>query len=143
MKRLALVLIFLVCGTPGTPAYGQDGFMGEIRLFAGTFAPRGWAFCDGQLLAISQNQALFSLLGTTYGGDGRTTFGLPDPRGRVAVHPGRGPVLSPVVLGEKGAENEIRQPPPTGAGWPVLKVRHPYTAINFIIALQGTYPPRS
>ena len=60
----------------------SEPFVGEIRMFAGNFAPRGWAFCDGQLLAVSQNDALFSLLGTIYGGDGRTTFGLPDLRGR-------------------------------------------------------------
>ena len=60
----------------------MEGTMGEIRMFAGTFAPRNWAFCDGQLLSVSQNDALFSLLGTQYGGDGRTTFGLPDLRGR-------------------------------------------------------------
>ncbi|MCP1308603.1 phage tail protein [Paenibacillus tyrfis] len=63
-----------------------EPFLGEIRLFAFTFAPEGWAFCDGQLLPISQNQALFSLLGTTYGGNGSTTFALPDLRGRVAIH---------------------------------------------------------
>lgn len=71
-------------------------------MFGGNFAPRGWAFCDGQLLPISQYSALFSLLGTTYGGDGRTTFGLPDLRGRVAIHPGNGPGLSSIRLGEKG-----------------------------------------
>ena len=59
-------------------AFGQEGFIGEIRMFGGNFAPRNWAFCDGQLFTISQNTALFSILGTTYGGDGRTTFGLPD-----------------------------------------------------------------
>lgn len=76
-------------------------------MFAGNFAPRGWAFCDGQLLAVSQNDALFSLLGTIYGGDGRTTFGLPDLRGRVPIHPGTGPGLSPRRLGAKsGSENE-------------------------------------
>lgn len=63
-----------------------EPFIGEIRMFAGNFAPRGWALCDGQLLAISQNDALFSLLGTTYGGDGRSTFGLPDMRGRLPIH---------------------------------------------------------
>ena len=72
---------------------GLDPFIAEIMMFGGNFAPRGWALCDGQLLAISQFQALFSLLGTTYGGDGRTTFGLPDLRGRVAMHPGNGPGL--------------------------------------------------
>jgi microcystin-dependent protein len=64
----------------------SDPFIGEIRQFAGNFAPRGWAFCNGQILAIAQNQALFSLLGTTYGGDGRVTFALPDLRGRVPLH---------------------------------------------------------
>ncbi len=82
-----------------------DPFVGEVGLFAGTFAPRGWALCEGQLLQIGDNNALFSLLGTIYGGDGRTTFGLPDLRGRVAVHPGQGPGLQPWVLGQKrGAE---------------------------------------
>ena len=84
---------------------GESPFLGEIRLFAGNFAPRGWAFCDGQLLAVSQNDALFSLLGTTYGGDGRTTFGLPDLRGRAPVHFGNGPGLANVSLGQGfGAE---------------------------------------
>lgn len=84
----------------------SEPFVGEIRMFAGNFAPRGWAFCDGQLLAVSQNDALFSLLGTIYGGDGRTTFGLPDLRGRIPLHQGTGPGLSPRRLGSKGgAEN--------------------------------------
>lgn len=84
----------------------SEPFVGEIRMFAGNFAPRGWAFCDGQLLAVSQNDALFSLLGTIYGGDGRTTFGLPDLRGRLPIHAGSGPGLSPRRLGAKGgAEN--------------------------------------
>ncbi|MAX79983.1 MAG: phage tail protein [Crocinitomicaceae bacterium] len=72
----------------------MEPFMGEIKLFAGNFAPRGWFFCEGQLLAISQFSALFSILGTTYGGDGRTSFGLPDLRGRTPLNPGRGPGLS-------------------------------------------------
>ncbi len=79
----------------------MEPFIGQISMFGGNFAPRGWAFCDGQLLAISQNQALFSILGTTYGGDGRTTFGLPDLRGRVAMHAGSGPGLTPRQLGQK------------------------------------------
>lgn len=84
----------------------SEPFVGEIRMFAGNFAPRGWAFCDGQLLAVSQNDALFSLLGTIYGGDGRTTFGLPDLRGRLPMHAGTGPGLPPRRLGAKeGAEN--------------------------------------
>jgi microcystin-dependent protein len=84
----------------------SEPFIGEIRIFGFNFAPRGWAFCAGQLLAISQNTALFSLLGTTYGGDGQTTFALPDLRGRTPVHLGAGPGLSNITLGEKGgAEN--------------------------------------
>ncbi len=85
----------------------SEPYVGEIRMFAGNFAPRGWALCDGQLLAVSQNDALFSLLGTIYGGDGRTTFGLPDMRGRIPVHAGTGPGLSPRRLGGKsGTERE-------------------------------------
>ncbi len=80
----------------------MEGFLGEVRIFAGNFAPRSWAFCEGQLLPISQWSALFSILGTTYGGDGRTTFGLPDLRGRVPVGQGNGPGLSDYRLGAKG-----------------------------------------
>lgn len=75
--------------------------LAQLMLFAGNFAPRGWAFCNGQLMSIAQNQALFSLLGTTYGGDGRTTFGLPDLRGRGPVHSGTGPGLTPRNLGQR------------------------------------------
>ena len=83
----------------------MDPFIGTVIMFAGNFAPRGWAFCDGQLLSISSNSALFSILGTTYGGDGRTTFGLPDLRGRAPVHAGSGPGLTTRSLGTKsGAE---------------------------------------
>lgn len=79
----------------------MEPFIGQIMMFGGTFAPRGWALCDGALLSISQNQALFSILGTIYGGDGRTTFQLPDLRGRVAMHAGSGPGLTPRSLGQK------------------------------------------
>ena len=85
----------------------SEPFVGEIRMFAGNFAPRGWAYCDGQLLAVSQNDALFSLLGTIYGGDGRTTFGLPDMRGRLPIHAGQGPGLSPRRLGAKSGEESV------------------------------------
>ena len=81
--------------------------IGEIRLFAGNFAPRNWAFCNGQLLSISQNTALFSILGTTYGGDGRVTFALPDLRSRVPIHPGQGPGLSNYVLGQTGGVETV------------------------------------
>lgn len=80
----------------------MDEFIGIIKLFAGNFAPRGWAFCHGQLLAISQNTALFSILGTTYGGDGITTFALPDLRSRVPAGAGNAPGLSHTDLGEMG-----------------------------------------
>ena len=86
----------------------MEGTVAEIRMFGGNFAPRNWAYCDGQLLAISSNTALFSLLGTTFGGDGRTTFALPDMRGRTAVHPGTGPGLSTYRLGQRsGSETNI------------------------------------
>lgn len=80
----------------------MDGYISEVRFFAANFAPRGWALCDGQLLAISSNQALFSLIGTQYGGDGRTTFALPDLRGRSIVHAGSGPGLTNRSIGQKG-----------------------------------------
>jgi len=79
----------------------MEPFIGMVILFGGNFAPRGWALCDGQLLPISENTSLFSILGTTYGGDGRTTFALPDLRGRVPLHPGHGPGLTQRTLGEK------------------------------------------
>ncbi|MFK5948587.1 MAG: tail fiber protein [Methylococcales bacterium] len=79
----------------------SEPFIAEIRIFAGNFAPRGWAFCDGQLLPISQNTALFSLIGTIYGGDGRTTTALPNLEGRSPMHPGRGPGLTDRHLGQK------------------------------------------
>jgi microcystin-dependent protein len=79
----------------------SEPFIGEIKIVGFNFPPQGWATCDGQLLAISQNEALFSLLGTTYGGDGRTTFALPDLRGRSARHAGTGPGLANVRLGER------------------------------------------
>jgi microcystin-dependent protein len=78
----------------------MEGYIAEIRMFAGNFAPRAWAFCNGQSLSIAQNTALFSLLGTTYGGNGQTTFNLPDLRGRVPVGTGNGPGLTPRILGE-------------------------------------------
>jgi len=82
----------------------MEGYIAEIRMFAGNFAPRGWAFCQGQILSIAQNTALFSLLGTTYGGNGQTTFALPDLRGRVPVGTGQGPGLPSVQLGEISGE---------------------------------------
>lgn len=80
----------------------SEPFVAEIKIFAGNFAPRGYAFCDGQLLPIAQNTALFSLLGTTFGGDGRTTVGLPNLQGRAPMHTGRGPGLTPRNMGQSG-----------------------------------------
>jgi microcystin-dependent protein len=79
----------------------MEGTTSEIRMFGGNFAPRGWAFCAGQIIAITENTALFSLLGTTYGGDGRTTFGLPDMRSRAPMGAGRGPGLTDRIAGQK------------------------------------------
>lgn len=104
MKKIVKISTLLLLITLGTnnSVQAQEGFIGEIRMFAGNFAPRSWAFCDGQLLPINQNEALFSILGTTYGGDGRTTFALPDLRSRVAIHAGQGPGLSNYPQGAKG-----------------------------------------
>lgn len=171
-----------------------DPFVAEIRIFAGNFAPRGWAFCNGQIMPISQNTALFSLLGTTYGGNGQSTFALPNLQGSAPIGEGQGPGLSPRFLGETGGtaavtliETQIpshshtpsavtgggnstspfgaawasqagRTPPPayastpnapmspaaigsTGSGQPHNNMP-PYLTLNFIIALQGVFPPR-
>lgn len=85
----------------------SEPFIGEIRMFGGNFAPQGWALCDGQLLAISDNDALFALIGTTYGGDGETTFALPDLRGRLPVHMGQGSGLSNYVQGQTGGTETV------------------------------------
>ena len=84
-----------------------DPFVAEIRIFPFNFAPRGWAWCDGQLLPLSQNTALFSLLGTTYGGNGASNFALPDLQGRAPMHPGQGPGLSLHDLGETGGSETV------------------------------------
>lgn len=84
-----------------------DPFVSEIRIFSFNFAPRGWAFCNGQILPISQNTALFSLLGTTYGGNGASNFALPDMQGRTPMHPGQGPGLSLHDLGEMGGSETV------------------------------------
>ena len=89
----------------------MEGYIGELKLFAGNFAPRNWAFCNGQLIAVASNSALFSILGTTYGGDGQTSFALPDLRGRVPVSPGVGPGLSNIVQGQRmGSERNVIAP---------------------------------
>jgi microcystin-dependent protein len=172
-----------------------DPFVAEIRMFPFNFAPKGWAFCDGQLLPISQNTALFSLLGTTYGGDGKSNFALPDLQGNAPMHPGQGPGLSLHDLGEQGgsetvtllqseipahthahqvsaqpgedpspanealarsvgaslyqtntAQNVVQLAPqaatPAGSDLPHNNLM-PYLTLNFCIALQGVFPPRT
>src|SRR5262245_36926456 len=99
----------LALGSLLTPraAAAQEPFLGEIRWVAFNFAPKGWALCDGQILSIAQNTALFALLGTTYGGNGQTTFALPDMRGRVPIHSGTGPGLTVRVAGEAGGQESV------------------------------------
>jgi microcystin-dependent protein len=170
-----------------------DPFVAEIRIFPFNFAPKGWAFCDGQLLPISQNTALFSLLGTTYGGNGKSNFALPNMQGNAPMHPGQGPGLSLHDLGETGGSETVTllqselpahshavsassadgtdQSPageklatgigigqyaapgslvqlspnalsPAGGEMPHNNMQ-PYLTLNFCIALQGVFPPRT
>lgn len=167
-----------------------DPFLGELRCVAFNYAPDGWAFCNGQILSIATNLQLFALLGATYGGDGQTTFALPDLRGRVPIHFGQGPGLSNYVLGQAGGTEtvtlDIDQIPVhnhnvnattsdfsthapdgnflssapvysttpanntlssntisnTGEGQPHPNIQ-PYLTLNWIIALEGSFPPRS
>lgn len=188
----------------------MNPFLAQIVMFAGNFAPRGWALCNGQLLPIASNQALFSLLGTTYGGDGRTTFALPDLRSRSPIHAGRGPGLSDIKLGQRGGietktltvlelpnhfhnagtlkgsiavnDEDATSDDPAGGNFGLAQasagdisvynteantkfmspdtvqitgntdsagnnqpfnIRNPFLGINYIIALQGTFPSRS
>jgi len=101
------ISLLFYLGINAKTVLADEPFLGEVRWFAGNFAPRGWATCDGQILPISQNQSLFSLLGTTYGGDGRTTFALPDMRGRSMLNARQGPGLPNYRLGQRsGSENE-------------------------------------
>ncbi len=116
----------------------SEPFIAEIRIFAGNFAPRGWAFCNGQLLPISQNTALFSLIGTTYGGDGRTTTALPNLEGRAPMHPGRGPGLTAKRLGERGGVETVTL---TEAQMP--NHHHTLMATNSLGDLQIPAPDRS
>jgi microcystin-dependent protein len=174
----------------------MDPFVAEIRIFPFNFAPKGWAFCDGQILPLSQNTALFSLLGTTYGGDGKSNFALPNMQGNAPMHPGQGPGLSLHDLGETGgsdtvslleseipshshtmrahnldqADHQVPSPQtsiaqsangsafqtttsglvtlsdsvlaPAGGDQPHNNMQ-PYLTLNFCIALQGVYPPRT
>lgn len=172
----------------------MDPFVAEIRIFPFNFAPKGWAFCSGQILPLSQNTALFSLLGTTYGGDGKSNFALPNMQGNAPMHPGQGPGLSLHDLGEMGGsqtvsllESEIPTHThqlradvldlgdtnvisnnaslalsaggalyqaasnttmslsalaPAGGSQPHNNMQ-PYLTLNYCIALQGVYPPRT
>jgi microcystin-dependent protein len=173
-----------------------DPFVAEIRIFGFNFPPTGWAYCNNQLMPISQNTALFSLLGTTYGGDGKSTFALPGMEGNAPMHPGQGPGLSLHDLGEESGTTSVTlldsempahqhfvqckgAPPPANAGVPDPSVAiarssgstaftapaalgamnpqmisvtggglphnnlMPFLTLNFCIALQGVFPPRS
>jgi microcystin-dependent protein len=174
----------------------SNPFVAEIRIFPFNFAPTGWAFCNGQIMPLSQNTALFSLLGTTYGGDGKTNFALPNLQGSAPLHPGQGPGLSLYDLGETGGETEVTLltsempshqhlancsshdgalPSPSNNVWGDVGGRNvkvyataagtsvnmsplciggaggnqphnnmpPYLTLNYCIALQGVFPPRS
>lgn len=108
MKKLVLLFVFaLGFGNIDLKAQATEPFLGQIAFVGFNFAPRGWAECNGQLLPINQNQALFSLLGTTYGGDGISNFKLPDMRGRVLMSDGQGPGLSSYVQGEIGGQESV------------------------------------
>jgi microcystin-dependent protein len=122
-------------GTDQAQRQEPKPLLGEIKLVPYSFAPKGWADCNGQLLPIGQNKALFSLLGTTFGGDGITTFALPDLRSRVPVHFGKGPSLQPVKLGEYG--DEIRINAAEGA----TESTRAFLGLRFIIAIEGDFPP--
>jgi len=138
----------------------SEPFIAEIRIFAGNFAPRNWAFCNGQLLPINQNAALFSLIGTIYGGNGTTVFNLPNLQGRAPAHPGHAPGLGDYDPGQRVNNTQSSVTvvqgvtPDRGLGSnqttrtitakiPAGDQRHPYLGVNYIIALQGLYPSRS
>ena len=132
-----------------------EPFLGEIKLFTGNFAPRGWAATNGQTLAISQNTALFSLLGTFYGGDGKATFALPNFQSRMPVHQGQGAGLSQYVVGEQGGSESISfsslsipsaPSPATSASVSFrsqVSTVSPFLVLTFIIALQGIFPSQN
>lgn len=155
LKSMAIALGSLVAvGTLGSaPAAAQDAQMlGEIRTFGFDFCPRGWARTNGQLLAISQNQALFSLLGIAYGGDGRTTFALPDLRGRVIVSSGTGPGLTSQRLGMRSGSETSEglgvpvEPSESGTRVQLANPENnmqPYAVVTTCIAMQGIFPSRN
>ena len=134
------------------PAVSQDGMIGEIRLFAGNFPPRNWAFCDGQVLAINSNQALFSILGTTYGGNGRSTFALPDLRGRSAIGVGQVSGIVNITQGQKQSYKVSNEIPAKYTDVHAKKnkglVKRPTfiqkgaLGLRYIICMQGVCPSR-
>jgi microcystin-dependent protein len=106
--RIATLLVLTALLLFAVPAHAQDNqFIGQIDIVGFNFAPTGWAICNGQIMSIAQNTALFSLLGTTYGGDGVTTFALPDLRGRMAIHQGQGPGLANYIIGQLSGEEQV------------------------------------
>lgn len=134
-----------------------EPILGSIGIFAGNFAPRGWHFCHGQLLPISQYEALFSLIGTIYGGDGRTSFGLPDLRGRSIIGAGDGPGLSHIQLGQRGGRETIQietnnadvntkdadgQVNSFRNAQQSIDNRDPFLAMNYVICASGLFPRR-
>lgn len=110
----------------------MEAFIGQIVLFAGNFAPRGWALCEGQLLPVQQNQSLYAIIGPTYGGDGRATFALPDLRSAAPIGVGSSPGLPDTKLGGRGVINE------SSGNTPQMGT----VGLNYIICLEGVFPPR-
>lgn len=148
---LAAAGVALCALTAGAPAMAQECYLGQVKMFAGNFAPRNYALAEGQLLPISQFEALFALLGTTYGGDGRTSFALPDLRGRVPVGAGAGPGLNQIQLGTRSGD-EYTQPragqAAAGTGVAVatpdlISNMQPYTGIHYLVCINGLFPSRS
>jgi microcystin-dependent protein len=144
--RLLTLALFLF-----TKLLFAQPYIGEIRLFAGSFAPAGWAFCDGALLPISENDVLFNLIGTTYGGDGQSTFALPDFRGRVPIGMGQGPGLSNRINGEIGGQETVtlstaNMPSHTHLGQIVVNNGNATTSVPTVsssIATSGIFSGRS
>ncbi|MDH3743462.1 MAG: tail fiber protein [Hyphomicrobiales bacterium] len=125
---------------PGASSSARaEPFLGQIMMTANNFCPRGWIEANGQLIAISQNTALFSLYGTMYGGDGRTTFGLPDLRGRVPIHKGDGPGLTPRQQGSRGGVEEVT----AAAGSSQVAAGLPYLTVTYCVAFVGIFPSRN
>lgn len=137
-KILGLMTVSLLLLPVQKAEAGPDPFVGELGVFATTFCPRGWVEADGQLLEIEEYKALYSLLGTVYGGDGTTTFALPDLRGRTPVHQGKGRGLKERKLGETNDPAEIR----FRSGNQSIRARTPYLVLRYCIAYTGVYPAR-